>query len=70
MSKVLKAVFSTIYRPSDTSLQEWNTAVNTLTEEVELMQSIGHINICLSVETGTSGIFNRTITERWLITLV
>ena len=40
-SKVLEAIFISIYRPPDTSYNEWNNAVSSLMEEVDLIQSNG-----------------------------
>ena len=38
-SKVLDAVLISIYRPPDTSYNEWNHAVSSLMEEVDLIQA-------------------------------
>ena len=40
-SKVLDAVLISVYRPPDTSYNEWNHAVSSLMEEVDLIQSNG-----------------------------
>ena len=40
-SKVMDAVFVSIYRPPDTSYMEWNHAVSSLMEEIDLIQANG-----------------------------
>ena len=40
-SKVMDAVFVSIYRPPDTSFMEWNHAVSSLMEEIDLIQANG-----------------------------
>ena len=44
-SKVMDAVFVSIYRPPDTSYMEWNHAVSSLMEEIDLIQANGSFQL-------------------------
>ena len=40
-TKVLDAIFLSIYQPPDTSVGEWKTAIDTLISEIDLIQAHG-----------------------------